>query len=603
MAHWRFAQRFTTGAYVVRVYNPDPERDGYRSDGTVVEIVADDMPFLLDSVTAAINQLELALRAPAHPVFRVWRGSSREIVRMDVVQNRSGDGRSSIEAFIRFEVDRCDEKSELVKLRLCIVRVLQDVRAAVEDWLKIVSLARASVGRLRTMNESRDGIEARAFLEWMIADHFTFLGYGDYDLFGTDGALTLRGRPESGAGILRETLRPSGKDSTFALSREAVAIFEDKAPIFLTKSTERSTVLRPAYLDYVSVKRLDMDGAVIGERRFVGLYTSTAYMVPPFEIPIVRRKCATIVQRVGKWASEEWLRAFFERLPREELFQANTAALVRLTLRILRLDRYPSTRAFVGRDPFNRFISCLVFVPRDAFNSKLRRHIGRMLMKAFNGASVEIRPYLSDEWPLAQLYIVVHAGEGGMPHRNMREVERAIERTVQRIAKGERLTKAEPERMPEDGTKRLHKENGAKVVVISERIEPQELRALLEKHDSPYADYICTTGLGVALKTDPCSTLDDFVQHLASIPTMEIELAWSLETIAAPDLFPSVGVVGVFGSGAIRSIGKVIHSSARGVHIEISDGLELLDPDADMDESAYNGNLESQVIIVGVEVG
>ncbi|SAL12943.1 NAD-glutamate dehydrogenase [Caballeronia terrestris] len=435
MAHWQTAQKFVTGREVLRVYNPNLEQHGWHSDHTVVEIVNDDMPFLVDSVTMELNRLGLALHSAIHPVFRVWRAKPGAIERIGLGHADAGETQSSsLESFIHFEVDRCGEASKLDELRVNIARVLGDVRAAVEDWPKIIDVARATIVDLKARDTTPDGIESRAFLEWMVADHFTFLGHRDYELVTQDGVFALRGVPGSGAGILRETLRPPTADDITLLPPAAASIIEGADPIFLTKANSRATVHRPGYLDYVGVKRVGADGKVVGERRFLGLYTSTAYLVPTSEIPIVRRKCANIVRRAGFLAKghlHKSLISVLEQYPRDELFQADENALFDIALGVLRLQEHQRTRLFVRRDRFDRFVSCLVFVPRDKFNTDLRRRISKVLMEAFNGKSIEFTPLLSES-PLARIHITVRAAKGTMPEVDTRELEARIVQVARR---------------------------------------------------------------------------------------------------------------------------------------------------------------------------
>lgn len=434
MAHWQTAQKFVTGREVLRVYNPNLEQHGWHSDHTVVEIVNDDMPFLVDSVTMEVNRLGLALHSAIHPVFRVWRGKSGAIERIGLGHSDAGDAQSALESFIHFEVDRCSEASKLDELRVNIARVLGDVRASVMDWPKIIEVARATIGELKAQDTSPDGIEARAFLEWMVADHFTFLGHRDYELVRQDGGFALRGVPGSGAGILREGLRLPSADDVTPLPPAAAAIIEGGTAIFLTKANSRATVHRPGYLDYVGVKRVGPDGKVNGERRFLGLYTSTAYLVPTSDIPIVRRKCANIVRRAGFLAKghlHKSLITVLEQYPRDELFQADEDVLFDIALGVLRLQEHQRTRLFVRRDRFDRFVSCLVFVPRDKFNTDLRRRISKVLMEAFNGKSIEFTPLLSES-PLARIHITVRAHKGAMPEVDTRELEARVVQVARR---------------------------------------------------------------------------------------------------------------------------------------------------------------------------
>ncbi|CAG9235712.1 NAD-specific glutamate dehydrogenase [Paraburkholderia sabiae] len=425
MAHWQTAQRFVPGSERLRVYNPILEQHGWHSDHTVIEIVNDDMPFLVDSVSMAVNRQGLALHSVLHPVFRIWRGKDGGIERIAPGGVSSDDGQSQLASFIHFEVDRCGDAAKLDALRNEIAKVLGDVRAAVEDWPKIVDIARTTIRDMAARETSPEGVEARAFVEWMVADHFTFLGQRDYELVTHEGQYGLRGVAGSGLGILRESLRPQGASEVTPLPPAAASIIAGAAPIFLTKANSRATVHRPGYLDYVGVKLVGPDGKISGERRFIGLYTSTAYTASASEIPIVRRKCANIVRRAGflpKGHLGKSLVTVLETYPRDELFQADENELYDTAIGVLRLQEHQRTRMFLRRDRFDRFVSCLVFVPRDKYNTDLRRRIAKLLMSAFNGTNVEFTPLLSES-TLARIHFVVHAEPGAMPDVDTRELE------------------------------------------------------------------------------------------------------------------------------------------------------------------------------------
>ncbi|MEC3765379.1 NAD-glutamate dehydrogenase [Cupriavidus sp. SS-3] len=429
MAHWQTAQKFTPGSARIRVYNPNLEEHGWHSDHTVVEIVNDDMPFLVDSVTMEINRQGLALHSAIHPVFRVWRGGTG-IERIAPAGAGEGGDNSRLESFIHFEIDRTGEASRLDALRNGISQVLVDVRAAVEDWPKMCDITRATIGVMAQAPDaaSAESVEARAFLEWMMDDHFSFLGQRDYQLVARDGRYFLRGVAGSGAGILRESLREPDAEDLTPLPAAATAIIEGSSPIFLTKANSRATVHRPGYLDYVGVKLLDENGQLFGERRFVGLYTSTAYMAPIADIPLVRRKCANILARAGFLAKGHLYKSLvtiLEQYPRDELFQATEDELFDITTGILRLQEHQRTRLFVRRDRFDRFVSCLVFVPRDKYNTDLRQKIQKLLTAAFHGTSCEFTPLLSES-PLARIQLTVRGEPGTMPKVDTQELEARI---------------------------------------------------------------------------------------------------------------------------------------------------------------------------------
>ncbi|MGO4326701.1 NAD-glutamate dehydrogenase [Cupriavidus sp. 2TAF22] len=445
MAHWQTAQRFVPGNARLRVYNPNLEQHGWHSDHSVVEIVNDDMPFLVDSVTMEINRLGLALHSAIHPVFLIWRSADGTIARVglggegDAGDLAAGNGAASgprLESFIHFEVDRCGDAATQEALRSGIARVLGDVRAAVEDWPGMAATARTTVEMLAQGPEGRqpETQEACAFLQWMLDDHFTFLGQRDYELITRDDRFYLRGVAGSGAGILRESLRPEEAGALTELPAAASSVIEGSSPIFVTKANSRATVHRPGYLDYVGVKLSDASGKITGERRFIGLYTSSAYMTSSAEIPLVRRKFANILARAGfltKGHLYKSLVTILEQYPRDELFQADEDELFDISLGILRLQEHQRIRLFVRRDRFDRFVSCLVFVPRDKYNTDLRQRIQKLLMTAFHGNSCEFTPQLSES-PLARIQLIVRGEPGTMPEVNPDELEARIVQAARR---------------------------------------------------------------------------------------------------------------------------------------------------------------------------
>ncbi|PUA18795.1 NAD-glutamate dehydrogenase [Glaciimonas sp. PCH181] len=429
VSHWQFARHFKSGAPRIRIYNPQIDEHGWESAHSVIEIVNDDMPFLVDSVTTEINRLGLTLHAAIHPVFRVWRDASGQIemvqrpsdVNAKVGAENNDSGR--LESYIHFEIDRCTETDRLVEIMTGVTKVLGDVRAAVEDWRSMMTTASAAVEDLRQQPCDDEVLqaevdEARAFLEWMIDDHFTFLGSRDYELVVNEGENYLQALVGSGLGILRESLRDPLRTSDSAdmtkLPSGAQAIIDARSPVFITKADSRATVHRPGYLDYVGVKRYDAAGKVIGERRFIGLYTSTAYMVPTSDIPLVRRKVAKVQERasfVPKGHLAKTLATILEQYPRDELFQVDENDLYDTAIGILRLEERQRTRLFVRQDAFGRYVSCLVYVPRDKFNTELRTRIQLLLLEAFNGLSVEFTPLLSES-VLARIQFTVRTEPG-----------------------------------------------------------------------------------------------------------------------------------------------------------------------------------------------
>ena len=409
LGHFNFARERAPGTPKVRVYNPRFEDHGWQSTHTAVEIVTDDMPFLIDSVSMELNRRGFGVHLIIHPVLGVRRGDDGELLEI-LPQPPTDKPEPGVlaESVIHAEVARQTDPAKLHELELHLERVIAEVRAAVEDWAAMRSQALDVAADLRSAPlpaSGEDVEETVAFLEWLEAHNFTFLGYREYDADGPQGP---------GLGILRGPLE--GEDAG-----------PSPAPrlLTLTKANSRATVHRPSYLDYVGVKRFDADGNVIGERRFLGLYTHTAYRASPTEIPILRRRIATVLERAGfphGSHNEKALLEILDTYPRDELFQISTDELFDVAMGILHLGERQRLRLFARRDPFGRFFSMLVFVPRDRFNTENRRRIEAILRNATSAASIDYTTRVSES-VLVRLHFVAYVEPGLMPDFDAREVE------------------------------------------------------------------------------------------------------------------------------------------------------------------------------------
>jgi glutamate dehydrogenase len=433
VAHWNFARQRTSGEAKIRVYNPRFEEHGWQTTHTVVEMVNDDMPFLVDSTRMEINRQVYGIHLMIHPMIKVRRDPEGRLV--EVLSHDSADEDAISESFIHVEVDRQTEPEVLEDLRGHLERVLGDVRAAVEDWPQMRERVQSIVSELE-VNAPPVGedelAEDKAFLEWIRDDNFTFLGYREYDLLAQDGEDALRAVPESGLGILRETNSETISHSFARLPPEAKKLARAPHLLNLTKANSRSTVHRPSYLDYVGVKKFDAEGEVTGERRFLGLYTFSAYSASVMEIPLVRRKVKSVLERAGfpeGSHNEKDLVEILETYPRDELFQISEDELFEVSMGILHLQERQRVRLFVRRDTYGRFFSCLVYVPRDRYNTDIRRRMQDILQEAFNGESAEFNVRLSES-VLARLHFIIYTDPDDVPDYDVNGIEtRLVEAT------------------------------------------------------------------------------------------------------------------------------------------------------------------------------
>ncbi len=434
VSHWHFARVFKGGTPKLRVYNPRLEENGWQSTHTVIEIVNDDMPFLVDSITMEVNRLGLTLHLISHPVMRIRRDAEHK---MTGVAPRPDEPEGRLESFIHVEVDRRTDPGRLAELSDGLQRILGDVRAAVEDWKPMRQVVNDTVAQLKQRPppvKPEDLAEDLQFLQWLADDNFTLLGQRDYDLVDAGQGDSLRVVPGSGLGILRASDSAVLASASFsALPADVRAQAREVRVLLLTKSNARATVHRPGHLDYVGVKRFDEAGQVIGERRFLGLYTSVAYSAKASDIPLLRRKVQMVMDRAGllpnSHAAKE-LATILEQFPRDLLFQIEVEDLYPTALGILRLGERQRTRLFVHRDTFGRFASCLVYVPRENYNTDIRTRMQAVLSDMLDGESSEFSVQFSDS-PLARVLIVVRMRGGSKAKVD----DRALEQKIVRIAR------------------------------------------------------------------------------------------------------------------------------------------------------------------------
>jgi len=428
LSHLKFGATRRKGQAKLRIYNPSEEEHGYTSAYTFLEMVNDDMPFLVNSVSAAINRHDLSVHITVHPIIRIKRDSGGNIEAVGKPGSKSGNP----ESFIRLAIDRETDPKILKHLEQEVRSVLSDIRLAVRDWKKmsakmVETCEMLNSGPRRADEELR--AESQDFLRWLADDHFTFLGYREYRLANRGEKVLLRPTKGSALGLLSRKKRDG---RTIELSAQMRRLTRTRDWLVLTKANARSTVHRNAYLDYVGVKIYDGNGKVCGERRFIGLFASAAYSEAPRNIPLLSYKIDRIFERAHVEPIRHRGKALLHIInnyPRDELFHASVQDLARTTVGILNLQDRQRVKFFLRRDTFRRFFSCLVYVPREKYTTVVRRRIEATLLEAFGGKSVNSSVQISDS-ALARVHIVVHTKTGDRPHISIQSIEEKIANVV-----------------------------------------------------------------------------------------------------------------------------------------------------------------------------
>jgi glutamate dehydrogenase len=435
-SHLAFGQDFQTGAPKMRIFNPKLAEHRWEAACTVIEFVNDDMPFLVDSIAMEINRQGLAARQIIHPLFKAARDVHGALTELH--EAKDGD---RLESWIHVEVERITDPARLKALGDGLVAVLADVRSSVEDWPKMLAKVNETISSMSGAAKVvplEDLDEARAFLNWTADHHFTFLGYREYELAAANGRDELRIVPNSGLGLLREPKLGGVSQSFNELPAELRALARKPDLLVLTKANSRATVHRAGYLDYIGIKRFDANGVVIGERRFIGLYTSATYHADPGAIPLLRRKIARVMDRAGFPHSSHAgknLYSILDTYPRDELFQIGEDELFETVMGVLRLGARARTRLFIRRDIYARFYSCLIYLPRENYNTEARLKLQEILKRALNGTSTEFNVQLSDS-VLARIHMLVRTSPSAHHPVDLKALEAEVATAVRRWEDG-----------------------------------------------------------------------------------------------------------------------------------------------------------------------
>ncbi|HRW18523.1 MAG TPA: NAD-glutamate dehydrogenase [Dermatophilaceae bacterium] len=438
LAHRDLARERPVGTANVLVDNPTVESQGWSCGHTVVQIVTDDMPFLVDSVTMALNRLGRTIHMVVHPQLVVRRDAVGHLEELlDADRAGSAEFGVGVESWMHVEINRAGEAADRIQINEQLRTVLGNVRDAVEDWPKMREHARTLAEQLRWTPPAGLDVdevdEVARFLDWLAGNHFTFLGYRQYELTqaprsdaeGLEDALV----PVSGTGLGLLRYDRSGSEAFARLSPAAQALAREKQLLVITKANSRATVHRPVYLDYVGVKTFDEAGQVSGEHRFLGLFAATAYSEPITNIPILADKAKRVFDLVGHASdshSGKDLMQVLESYPRDELFQTDAEQLGEIAEEILHLQERVRTGLFLRRDRYGRFVSALVFLPRDRYTTAVRLRMESVLRTAFGAESVDFTTRVTES-SLARIHYVLRMPPG-VP---IREVEtQALEREI-----------------------------------------------------------------------------------------------------------------------------------------------------------------------------
>jgi glutamate dehydrogenase len=415
----------------IHVYNPHFEQNGWQSTHTIIEVATEDMPFLVDSLRMAITQRELNIHLIINASgIKIRRNEKNEIIEILPFKTAIADNITA-EAPIYLEIDRETDPQDLNDLHEHILAILKDVKACNEDWRAMRDRLLDCIERFKTNPPPFEPTEVQEyveFLEWLVNNHFTFLGYREYKLVGEGESLALEMISGSGLGVLRDESHSIKVRPLSFLTPSARKHVLSHDLIVLSKTNKKSTVHRPVNTDYVGIKCYDKEHNLVGEARFIGLYTSEAYHSLLSDIPLLRLKVEKVIKNShlpAKSHAAETLRNILETLPRDDLLQGSSEELTVLAMSILQLQERRRVRLFVRRDLYHRFLSCLVYAPRDILNTELIERMQTILEKSFDAIEGSYSIYLSESI-LGRVHYLIRTDSKKTLHFNVKDIERKL---------------------------------------------------------------------------------------------------------------------------------------------------------------------------------
>lgn len=396
---------------VIHVFNPSVSKNGWKSSHTIIEVIVKDMPFLVDSIRIALNRLGLSPHLMLNSPLKMVRDKAKNIVEMASNSDKKIKATSQETVFF-IEIDRQSSQEELDSIKDELLSVVEDITLTVDDWQPMLEQLNKTITQITktklpgTKKEKDDTVE---FLTWLANNNFTLMGYRSYDVEAVKGDIKLKANVDSSLGLLKNSNTTKSRlISSLSPSGREVALGNNH--LILTKTNSRSRVHRPVQLDYIGVKRFDEKGNVVGEERFIGLFGSSYYTNSALDLPLIKTKvkqvCASSGYAQGTHAYKALIN-ILETFPRDEILQSNVVELLQNVLGIFQMQERDYCGLFVRRDAFDRFYSCMVYVPRERYTTKLRIETQHLLQEAFGSdEEVEFTTYFSESVQARTHYIV-----------------------------------------------------------------------------------------------------------------------------------------------------------------------------------------------------
>ncbi|MCC5855078.1 MAG: NAD-glutamate dehydrogenase [Idiomarina sp.] len=489
---WHSFNKYEANAKAqIRVYNPEVSKHGWESPHTVIEIIQTDMPFMVDSVRMALNRFGIQAHLFLHAPLVHRRGKDGSVT--EILEAGRVDTKAQTDTAFLIEIDRQTDAADIKALKQELVSVMSEVTLAVSDWQPMKSKLKEVVSSLKTRNfpGSKEVLaEAERFLSWLADDHFTLMGYRSYSVVAVEGDYEIHQDKGSSLGLLKNSADNAPRKLSEMPKAARLAAMNNDELLLLTKTNSKSRVHRPAYGDYIGIKRFDKDGRVIGEDRFIGLYSASFYNDSAMDIPLVREKIQHVLERSRHTPNSHASKALLNILqtyPRDEIVQSSIDDLLSTSMGILQIQERDITRVFIRRDIFGRFITAMVYVPKERYNTALREKTQSILARTLGAQEdVDFTTFFSES-ALARTQYTIRVQDSGQDinvkelEQNLTEASRSWEDNLESLlisAHGEAKARSFMRRYA-NGFSRAYKEDVLPSVALA---DIDQLEALDDAH-------------------------------------------------------------------------------------------------------------------------
>lgn len=416
----------------VKISNPKNTSNDGNNKYTFIDIISTDMPFLVDSIVANLDKNGFKIYNIIHPVIKVQRDKDGAFLKIDFNKNKTEN--FTQESIIQLHISKITNENNLEQIKQNIEQIIQSVDLVVKDFKPMIEMVKQAKEQLnnsvKIINNQEYLTEAKDFLQWLINDNFILLGVNEFSIEQTNkDQYQLNSVSGSAYGMFRSQVLDFIPQVVNSSSQEVNESITKPYIIEILKSRYRSRIHRVANAERIRVQKISPEGKIIGEYRFIGLFTSSAYSSSINTIPLIRKKIEKVITESGfSKGSHNYkdLVSTLESYPRDELFQINEVDLLKCATGIVSICGRSIVKFFAREDKFKRFVSCLIFTPRDRSNSQVRDQIKEILAKSYQGEIADSYVQITES-NLIRFHVIIRTN-GVIPQIDERKIELEIER-------------------------------------------------------------------------------------------------------------------------------------------------------------------------------